>query len=37
MSVTAPLLSSRGDLVGGVRFISSLRVVERQIWIIIGV
>ena len=37
MSVTAPLLSSRGDLVGGVRFITSLRVVERQIWIIIGV
>ena len=37
MSVTAPLLSSRGDLVGGVRFISSLRVVERQIWLIIGV
>ena len=36
MSVTAPLLSSRGDLVGGVRFITSLRVVERQIWIIIG-
>ena len=37
MSVTAPLLSSRGDLVGGVCFITSLRVVERQIWIIIGV
>ena len=37
MSVTAPLLSSRGDLIGGVRFITSLRVVERQIWIIIGI
>ncbi|MDO4269691.1 MAG: HAMP domain-containing sensor histidine kinase [Eubacteriales bacterium] len=37
MSVTAPLLSSRGDLIGGVRFITSLRVAERQIWIIIGV
>ena len=37
MSVTAPLLSSRGDLIGGVRFITSLRIVERQIWIIIGI
>ena len=37
MSVTAPLLSSRGDLIGGVRFITSLRVVERQIWLIVGV
>ena len=34
MSVTAPLLSARGDLIGGVRFITSLRIVERQIWII---
>ena len=37
MSVTVPLLSSRGDMIGGVRFITSLRVVERQIWIIIGI
>ena len=37
MSVTAPLLSSRGDLIGGVRFITSLRIVEQQIWIIIGI
>ena len=37
MSVTAPLLSSRGDLIGGVRLITSLRIVERQIWIIIGI
>ncbi len=37
MSVTAPLLSSRGDLIGGVRVITSLRIAERQIWIIIGV
>ena len=37
MSVTAPLLSSRGGLIGGVRFITSLRVVERQIWLIVGV
>lgn len=37
MSVTAPLLSSRGVLIGGVRFITSLRVVERQIWLIVGV
>lgn len=37
MSVTAPLLSSRGDLIGGVRVISSLRIAERQIWIIIGI
>ena len=36
MSVTAPLLSARGDLVGGVRYITSLRIVERQIWIIVG-
>ncbi|MGI6180781.1 MAG: sensor histidine kinase [Agathobaculum sp.] len=36
MSVTAPLLSSRGELIGGVRVISSLRIAERQIWIIIG-
>ena len=35
--MTAPLLSSRGDLIGGVRFITSLRVVERQIWLIVGV
>ena len=37
MSVTAPLVSSRGDLIGGVRFITSLRLVERQTWIIIGI
>ena len=37
MSVTTPLLSSSGDLIGGVRFITSLRIVERQIWIIIGI
>ena len=37
MSVTAPLQSSRGDLVGGVRFITSLRIAERQIWIIVGI
>ena len=37
MSVTTPLLSARGDLIGGVRFITSLRIVERQIWIIIGI
>ena len=37
MSVTAPLLSARGDLVGGVRYITSLRIVERQIWMIAGV
>lgn len=37
MSVTTPLFSSQGDLIGGVRVISSLRVAERQIWIIIGV
>ena len=37
MSVTTPLLSSRGELIGGVRFITSLRIVERQIWIIIGI
>ncbi len=37
MSVTAPLKSSRGDLVGGVRFITSLRIAERQIWIIVGI
>ena len=36
MSVTAPLLNARGDLVGGVRYITSLRIVERQIWIIVG-
>ncbi len=36
MSVTAPLLSSRGDLIGGVRVISSLRIAEKQIWLIIG-
>ena len=36
MSVTAPLLSARGDLVGGVRYITSLRIVERQIWMIVG-
>ncbi len=36
MSVTAPLLSSRGDLIGGVRMITSLRIAERQIWILIG-
>lgn len=36
MSVTAPLLSAQGDLIGGVRLITSLRVVERQIWLIIG-
>ncbi len=36
MSVTAPLLSSRGDLIGGVRVITSLRIAERQIWLIIG-
>ena len=37
MSVTTPLLSARGDLIGGVRYITSLRIVERQIWIIIGI
>lgn len=37
MSVTAPLLSARDDLIGGVRMISSLRIVERQIWCIMGV
>lgn len=37
MSVTTPLLSSRGELIGGVRFITSLRIVERQIWVIIGI
>nr|WP_297174555.1 HAMP domain-containing sensor histidine kinase [uncultured Agathobaculum sp.] len=37
MSVTAPLLSSRGDMIGGVRFITSLRIVEQQIWTIIGI
>lgn len=36
MSVTAPLLSSRGELIGGVRVISSLRIAEKQIWLIIG-
>ncbi len=36
MSVTAPLLSSRGDLIGGVRVITSLRIAEKQIWLIIG-
>lgn len=35
MSVTTPLISSNGDLIGGVRFITSLRIVEQQIWIII--
>lgn len=37
MSVTAPLLSARDDLIGGVRMISSLRIAERQIWFIMGV
>ena len=37
MSVTTPLLSSRGELIGGVRYITSLRVVERQIWTILGI
>ncbi len=35
VSVTAPILRD-GRLIGGVRVISSLRVAERQIWIIIG-
>ena len=30
-------MRQRGDLIGGVRFITSLRVVERQIWLIVGV
>ncbi|MDO5142908.1 MAG: ATP-binding protein [Eubacteriales bacterium] len=37
MSVSTPLLSARGDLIGGVRLITSLRIVERQIWTIIGI
>ncbi len=37
MSVTSPLTSSRGDLIGGVRLITSLRIAEKQIWIIIGI
>ncbi len=37
MSVTSPLFSSGGDLIGGVRMITSLRIAERQIWILIGI
>lgn len=37
MSVTTPLLSARGELIGGVRAIASLRIAEKQIWIFIGV
>jgi len=36
MSVTAPIISSGGELIGGVRVITSLRIAEKQIWIIIG-
>ncbi|MDY3618001.1 sensor histidine kinase [Agathobaculum sp.] len=37
MSVTTPLFSGRGELIGGVRVISSLSIAEKQIWIIIGI
>lgn len=37
MSVTSPLISSRGELIGGVRVITSLSIAEKQIWIIIGI
>lgn len=36
MSVSTPLFSENGDLIGGVRIISSLHIAERQIWFIIG-
>lgn len=35
MSVTAPLFSARGDLIGGVRMITALTVAEKQIMIVI--
>lgn len=35
MSVTAPMFSKRGDLIGGVRLITSLSIAERQIMMII--
>lgn len=35
MSVTAPLFSNRGDLIGGVRVITSLAIAEKQIVMII--
>lgn len=37
MSVTTPLFTASGELIGGVRVISSLSIVERQIWIVIGI
>lgn len=36
MSVTAPLFSKRGDLIGGVRVITSLSIAERQIMMVVA-
>lgn len=35
LSVTAPLINAQGDLIGGVRYITSLAIAERQISVII--
>lgn len=36
MSVTTPLYANNGQMIGGVRVITSLKVAEKQIWIFIG-
>ena len=37
MSITTPLISSGNVQIGGLRLITSLRIAEKQIWIILGV
>lgn len=37
MSVTVPFYNSNGQMIGGVRVITSLRTVEKQIWVFIGI